>query len=94
MLAYPQQDSNLRPRLRKPALCPLSYEGVVPDEGAAPSTSAVWRRRPSAAELTGHGACDRTRTGVFLADNEVLWPLSKQGPAVAGGSHGRVRPPA
>jgi hypothetical protein len=26
---YPRQDSNLRPRLRRPVLYPLSYEGPL-----------------------------------------------------------------
>ena len=35
--ACPRQDSNLRTRLRRPALYPLSYEGGVGKSSNAPS---------------------------------------------------------
>ena len=41
----PRQDSNLRTRLRRPTLYPLSYEGGVASAGAmrhAESTGRLW----------------------------------------------------
>jgi CheY-like chemotaxis protein len=72
----PQQDSNLRSRLRRPLLSPLSYGGCVPPKGYQPTiiaqTCAGKRRnhRPEDATLTR--VAQRLGRVLVVDDDEVI----------------------
>jgi CheY-like chemotaxis protein len=64
----PQQDSNLRSRLRRPLLSPLSYGGCVPPKGYQPTVLA----RTCAGKRRNHRPGDATLTRVAQRLGRVL----------------------